>query len=497
MIYTLNDLFNYAVNTYENVSAIKYFEGNELITKTYAEVGKDVYATLHSIGTQISKGAHVGILCPNSYNWVLAFWSICTSGRVFVPLNAGLLKDELIRQIKYADVEAVMYDKQFTSLVQNLKNAMPECIFICVDTICLDGTTDLNDLSEGIGVSEGQLCGIVFTSGTSAEPKAVMLSHGNLVDNAKCADMKLPAGTRSLSILPLYHLYGITMDYIRGFLIGLTICINDKIEKFSRNMRYFQPQAICAVPMIVTSMLNKMKQLQRKGLAKAEIKGQIFGDSLEVIYCAGAHLDQSVVDEYKEWGIIVCTAYGMTECSPAIATNFQWDVRPFSVGRPVKKCSIKIENDEIVVKSPSVMLGYYKETEATDAVLQNGWLKTGDIGYIDSDGYLYVTGRKKNVIILSSGENISPEKIEELLLKNSEILEVIVEQDKHALKARIFPNYTLLHGWSKDDITGRCQEIIDSYNTGKTMEKSIQQIDILEKPFPKSASGKIIRRKKG
>lgn len=496
---TLKDIFDQGIIKYSSVIAIRYICDGKVISKTFIDVKKDVNVVEGFINDITKPGAHVGLLCPNSYNWVLGFWSVCVSGRVFVPLNYNLPPEELVQQICFADVHVVLYDATYARIAESLRSLLPECEFYSVEEIGKNANrysqSFLEDIHNSFCIDRKQLCGIVFTSGTSGAPKAVMLSHENLVDNAEAVDFRLPVGSAFFNVLPMYHMFGITADYLRGFVFGLTICINDKIERLAQNMVLFQPIAMYAVPMIIYSLLKKMESLHRKGIDREIIKNQIFGSNFKYLGCGGAHIDQTVVDAYKEWGILVLLGYGMTECSPCIASSTQWDYRDGSVGKVIKNGEIRIVDGEIWVKSRSVMIGYYKNEADSKKIFEGEWLKTGDLGYLDEDGYLYVTGRKKNLIVLSSGENISPEMIEDELLKFWEIKEVCITEKKDQLIAHIYPDYPGLSTYSQEQITGRIKALIDIYNEEKGYAGRIGSVVISSKEFPKSASGKIIRDK--
>lgn len=482
-----------AAEKYGNHAAIKYICDGTIREKSFCEVKEDALLVDRFLNGKDSLDAHIGILCPNSYSWVKAFWGISVSGRVFVPLNPNLPTRELARELIFADVSLVLYCSECRTIVEDLKKLEINSRFYDIDTITYDGDNEQYPSEKDITVRSSQLCGIVFTSGTSGVPKAVMLTNRNMADNARAVDMELPVGTPFFNVLPAYHLFGITADFLRGMVFGYTICINDKIERLEQNMALFKPVAAYSVPMIIHTLIRKMRMLRKKGNDMVTIKNKIFGEDFKYLGCGGAAIKQEVADAYKEWGILCLAGYGMTECSPCIASSTLKEFRPSSVGKPIKNCEVKIVDDEIWVKSPSVMIGYYKNEEETRKSFEGTWLKTGDIGYIDDDGFLYVTGRKKNLIVLSSGENIVPETIEDQILVYPEIKEVYITEKDDRLIAHIYPDPLCFKNAGANDVLERINAVIEGYNADQAAMHQILEVDISQTEFPKSATGKIKR----
>ena len=229
--------------------------------------------------------------------------------------------------------------------------------------------------------------------------------------------------------------------------------------------------------------------------AKKIIANKAFGGRLHIIFTGGAHLDPFYIDKFREYGIDVLEGYGMSECSPVISSNSPKDHRPGSIGRPLKNVELKFENGEILVRGSSVMKGYYKMPEETAEALKDGWLHTGDKGYIDEDGFLFINGRVKNLIIMSNGENISPEEIENKLSLDPIVAEVIVTGENNGLVARIYPDEEALKAKriKGDKVREALQAVIDAYNRVQPSYRQVTGLIVREEPFPRNATGKIKR----
>ena len=337
-----------------------------------------------------------------------------------------------------------------------------------------------------------QLCTILFTSGTTGRSKGVMLSHRNLADNATCLDMKIPAGTVTMSLLPINHVYCLTMDIIKGLHMGLVICINDSIMHVQKNMKLFKPEIVLLVPLVIESIYGKLRDagslIPKKLVAKAA-----FGGNLRIICSGGAYLDPDYIERFKEYGITILQGYGMTECSPVISTNLEWDNRKGSVGKLLPNCEAKVVDEEIWVRGSSVMMGYYRMPEETAGTLKEGWLKTGDLGYVDGDGFVYITGRRKNLIILANGENVSPEELENQLGRSPLVKEVLVREKDRVIEAEIFPDYEYAGKKHVKDVEGKLQELVDEFNKDMPVYKRIYSLVVRKDEFEKTPSKKIKR----
>lgn len=280
-----------------------------------------------------------------------------------------------------------------------------------------------------------ELATIMFTSGTTGKSKGVMLTHRNLAENATCLDMKIEPGTVIMSVLQIHHAYCLSMDILKGLSLGSVICINDSLMRVAKNIKLFEPNMILMVPLMIETLAKKLEDAA--WMPAPLIKAKVFGKQFHTICSGGAYLNPAYYDTFARYGITILQGYGMTECSPVISTNLSWDNRKGSVGKLMPNCEAKTVDEELWVKGSSVMQGYYHMPEETAATLEDGWLKTGDLGYVDEDGYVYLTGRKKNLIITPNGENISPEEIEN---KIGEARLLICSSQEKQIRKIIFQN---------------------------------------------------------
>lgn len=497
---TIRDIVKYGSDTYGEQAAYRYKVGKEVEDKTYAQVNKDAMAVSRMVEALGLKGKHIALLGVTTYQWIVSYYGVTGSASVAVPIDVQLPADAICELLNRADVEMLIYDEIRPDIVEAVKNNCPQIKFIM--SMQAEAEKDgILSWKEQVEKYQGEyeteidpdaLCTILFTSGTTGKSKGVMLSNRNLAENATCLDMKLPVGIVSMTLLPINHVYCLTMDILKGFFIGSTVCINDSIMRVQKNMKLFQPEIMLMVPLVIESIYNKLEAagglLPKKLVAK-----QAFGGKLKTICSGGAYLDPKYVEKFAEYGITILQGYGMTECSPVICNNLDWDNRVGSVGKLLPNCEAKIVDDEIWVKGSSVMMGYYKMPEETAETLVDGWLKTGDLGYVDEDDFVYITGRKKNLIILANGENVSPEEIENQLVRERLVKEVIVSEKGAVIQAEIFPDYEYAQKKRIKDIPNALQEIIDKYNSEAPVYKRVLGLVVRETEFEKNTSKKIKR----
>ena len=452
------------------------------------------------------KGKHIAILGSTTYQWIVSFFGVTNSGSVAVPVDAQLSAEAICELLERADVEMLFFDELRADVAAMAAERCPRVRYIVSFQAeaarrgenGMGGVLSWEELRRENGgeyetqLDPDQLCTILFTSGTTGKSKGVMLSHRNLTDNAVCLDMKIPAGTVTMTLLPINHVYCLTMDIIKGIFIGVTSCINDSIMHVQKNLKLFKPDMVLLVPLVIESIYAKLKaaggMMPKKLVAKAA-----FGGNLKTICSGGAYLDPEYVDRFAEYGITILQGYGMTECSPVISNNLAWDNKKGSVGKLMPNCEAKVVDEELWVRGSSVMMGYYKMPEETAETLEDGWLKTGDLGYVDEDNFVYITGRRKNLIILANGENVSPEEIENQLSRADLVKEVLVREKDQVIEAEIFPD--LDHAKKKriKDVRAALQEIVDEYNKEVPIYKRIHSLIVRETEFDKTTAKKIKR----
>lgn len=354
---------------------------------------------------------------------------------------------EICELINRADVTVLVIDEIRRDVKEIAKQQCPNLKHIISiqkkesDEQALSFWQLLNDNSGEFDYTPNpeDLCTIMFTSGTTGKSKGVMLTKRNLAENATCLDMKIPSRTVILSVLPIHHAYCLSMDILKGVSLGAVICINDSLLRVAKNIKLFKPNMILMVPLMIETIAKKLEEA--KGIPALIVKMKVFGKQFHTICSGGAYLNPAYIDLFKKYGITILQGYGMTECSPVISTNLSWNIKKNSVGRLMPNCQAKVVDDELWVKGSSVMQGYYKMPEETAQTLKDGWLVTGDLGYVDDDGYIFLTGRKKNLIITKNGENVSPEEIENKIGENRLVCEILVRENEGVIEAEIFPDY--------------------------------------------------------
>ncbi len=491
------------VNTekeYGPEDAVRYKIGkNKIEARSYTQLRRDSESfsrVLEALGEQ---GGHVGIIGATSYTWLTAYFGTVDCGSVAVPLDASLPAKELCELIDRADISALVLDdirRDVGELARGTCPKLKHLISMQKEETDEEALSFRQLLKEHEGPCDfepepDKLCTILFTSGTTGKSKGVMLTQRNLAENATCLDMKIPPRTVILSVLPIHHAYCLSMDILKGVSLGAVICINDSLLRVAKNIKLFQPNMILMVPLMIETMAKKLEEVS--GLPDSLVKWQVFGKQFHTICSGGAYLPPSMIDLFNRYGITILQGYGMTECSPVISNMVSWNIRKESVGQLLPNCEAKTVDEELWVRGSSVMMGYYKMPEETAQTLEDGWLKTGDLGYADEEGFVYLTGRKKNLIITKNGENVSPEELENKIGENRLVQEILVREHEGVIEAEIFPDYDYAKKKRIKDIRAALQDIIDAYNQEAPAYKKVYSLKVRETEFEKNTSRKIKR----
>lgn len=505
---TIYELLVKSAEAYGDRDAIRYKvkeagEGGRKETKieakTYAQLKEDsgrFSAALAGLGEQ---GKHIAIIGSTSYSWITAYYGIVNGGSVAVPLDANLPAEDLCELIDRADVTTLVYDRSKENVALMAAERCPaltNLVAMEAET-AVTGALHMWELTEEAEQGTGyepkpeDLATIMFTSGTTGKSKGVMLTHRNLAENATALDMGYEPGTVLMSVLPIHHAYCLSMDILKGTSVGAVICINDSLLRVAKNIRLFEPNMILMVPLMVETLAKKLEEASLIPAPLVKIK--VFGKQFHTICSGGAYLNPAYIDLFKKYGITILQGYGMTECAPVISTNCNAAMKAGSIGKCMPNCEVKIVDEEIWVRGSSVMQGYYKMPEETAQTLEDGWLKTGDLGYIDEEGFLFLTGRKKNLIITPNGENVSPEEIENRLGENRLVQEVLVRDSEGVIEAEVFPDYEYASKKKIKDIQAKLQEIIDDYNRAAPLYKRIFKLKVRDVEFEKNTTKKIKR----
>lgn len=505
---TIRELLVQAEETWGDGAAIRYKAGKGMVAeKSYTDLRRDSEHFSDLLEALKVRGGHMALIGPTSYEWILSYFGIVNSGSVAVPLDASLPAADVCELIDRADALVLIADETRKDVLELAQTRCPKLRYLISMQKTEDGDgilslpkmleMELEEMGPGTGakaeLQPDQLASILFTSGTTGKSKGVMLTHRNLAENATCLDMKFPERSVLLSILPIHHAYCLSMDILKGIAGGSVICINDSLFRMAANIKLFRPNLMLMVPMMIETLAKKLAAAGEKD--PKVVKEAVFGEQFHTICSGGAYLQPELLDLFEKYGITILQGYGMTECSPVISTTASWNVRKGSVGQLLPNCEARVVDGELQVRGSSVMQGYYHMPEETAEALQNGWLLTGDLGYVDEDGFLFLTGRKKNLIITKNGENVSPEELENKLLEQPLIREILVREAEGVIEAEIFPDEEEMkaQGLDENSITEALQKLIDAYNEQAPAYKRIYRLKVRDTEFPKTPSKKIKR----
>ncbi len=513
-ISNLKQLVEYCAENYGNNIAFRYVKNNEEISITYKAFHEDVKALSTFFINQGYNRRHIGIIGENCYEWIVSYFAIVNSNNVVVPFD----KETPVVDLK------VVYEKSDTATIIHTEAYSEEAISTgCSSLLCTKKLREIIDsaktsfdyqecIYENVSIDNNAMCSIVYTSGTTSEPKGVMLSHYNLAFDTICTSKNLLFPDSTVLMLPLHHTFGLVASVTMPMLRGASIFINNSMKNLLSDIAYAKPKFISCVPLVVETFykttLDKIKKsgkeeetnklleisqtLREMGYDVRRILFKdildSFGGNLELLPVGGAALDKNCITFFDNIGIKIVTGYGISECSPVVSTLRNEHFDPMSVGCVHPGIDVRIVNNEIQVKGPIVFNGYYKNEADTLKAFDGEWFKTGDLGKIEND-MLYITGRIKNLIILSNGKNVSAEELEAKLSGSiPEITEVIVYEKNDVIAAEIFIK----------DADFEIKKIVETkvFENNKTLPsfKHIGKVIFRDIEFPKTPTKKIKRR---
>ena len=516
-VYDLKQMIESSAERDPDRIAFRYRKGKTIIDKSISQFLAEVNAAGTWLYHENIRDCHVALIDHNSYAWLVVYFAVITSRNVIVPIDRDLNREEMLQLIAHSESTHV-----FTSagLAGELREAIPDTAIHSLsdlDEIIRAGTEMMeNGERDYLDVVQDvdRLAMIVYTSGTTGASRGVMLNQANLVADCNSGCHTFNPEGRSLSVLPYHHTFGLVVSLLMYMCWEVSVFINTGVRYLMMDFKDAKPITAMLVPLHIQTfhkmiMENAKKtgkyQKLRTGMklslflyslgidVRAKLMGEIreaFGGDLRYIFVGGAALDPYYETEFRAWGIELITAYGATECSPGIAANRNFHHRSGSCGRAIECCELRIADDgEVMIRGENVMMGYYRDEEGTAQAMHDGWYASGDIGYLDEDGFLFLTGRKKNLIILSDGENVSPEKLEAGIARIEGVSEVMVYQQGDAIDVQIFP---------EEAFAGRqdwFEEQIKKYNETQPPAQRIRNVKLREEEFPKSTSRKILRHK--
>ncbi|MGN0649637.1 MAG: AMP-binding protein [Oscillospiraceae bacterium] len=509
---TMKDFVGY-IAQYGDKTAYRYLINGEVAEKSYRQLAEDCTAVASWLAQNGVFGQHIAVMGSASYEWITAYLGVTMSANIAVPLDKMLPTEEICNLIRMGDVSMMFISPEFEANIGEYKNSSDD-----LSEIISFADKRFAEIKAAAPVQlpdtdENSLAELIFTSGTTGTGKGVMLTHKNLISNVRAikeAGINKQSPAVAMSVLPIHHTFELTVNNLAILYTGETICINDSLENIIKNMQLFKPTIMLVVPMMADLFAKKIKDalndpVQRKkfeaglglcrGLKKVGLNAERqifaaihkkFGGRLNILLVGGAPLRDETAELLSMIGLNVYQGYGMTETAPVISTNSPvFGNKIGSVGRLVQDTEVRIKDGEIQVKSPSVMAGYYKNPEATAQAFDEGWLKTGDLGYLDDDGILYITGRKKNLIILDNGKNVYPEELEEQLNSIPCIKEAMVYQHKGKICAML----QLVSSTEKE----AAKDAVRALNAKMPTYKKISGITFRVSDFPKTTTLKIKR----
>lgn len=495
--------------------AFRFRQGKQIAQRTVSEFLADIDA----LGTWLMHsgiaGSHVALVAPNSYQWLVVYFAVISSGSVIVPIDKDLPVGELSRLLSHSESARVFAADRLAGNVAEAAPGLPVHRLSELDGLIAEGRALIEGGDRSFidyAPDLNRLATIVYTSGTTGNSKGVMLSQANLLADINEGCKYFDPEGDSMSVLPYHHMFGLVVALMMLVNWGSTVYINTSLKYLMKDFQEAKPVTTMLVPLHIQTFHRmvmesakkdgKYKKLRagmklslflyRLGIdVRARLMREVraaFGGKLRYILVGGAALDPYYEREYRAWGIDLITAYGATECSPGIAASRNHYRKEGGVGLVVPGNEVRIAEDgEVLIKGPIVMQGYWRDEAATAEALKDGWYCSGDIGYVDADGFVFLTGRKKNLIILSDGENVSPEALESRIGLIEGVLEVLVYQQDDAITAEIF------HDEKHLGDRAYFEAQIDRFNETLPPTQKIRRVALRDVEFPKNTSRKILR----
>ena len=551
----LRELLRYSAREYAGDDAfiVKTKKGKEV---SYEHISfAAFYERVNQLGTALllrgMEGKRIAIIGKNREEWVESYFAVLGGLGICVPLDKGLPYEELESSLARSYADVLIFDPAHKEQVETLKAAGTTKVsqYICMDE--MEGYLSIPQLRK-----EGESAGpadfekyqnlpvdakatsiILFTSGTTSMAKAVMLSHSNIVENVYaallCEDIR--CGDVSMAFLPYHHTFGSTGQIVM-LAAGVVTTYCDGLKYLQKNIVEYKVSVFFCVPLLIESIYKKIKlTVKKEGLEKKvnfglkvsglllklgiDVRRKLFkqildqlGGNIRFVISGASAIDPEAIEGFNRFGITAVQGYGMTEASPILAAENHWERRPGSIGKAIPGVELAIDYPdaegvgELIARGPNIMAGYYENPEETEKTLAGGWLHTGDLAYVDKDGYVFICGRKKNVIVLKNGKNVYPEEIE-LLISNLPYVEenMVFGQPRHddgdekdlAICAKIVykPDYMeeTIGLSSVEEIESQIRRDIDAINQQLPTYKQIFRLVITDQPMIKTTTGKVKR----
>ena len=550
------ELLNRSAKKYPDHVAYEFKENlgkkdQKIVKKTYKEVKEEVEALGSSLLNFGLEGKKIALIGNNRYEWCESYFAVTISNMVVVPLDKALPNGEIKSLIERSKADAVIYENKYSEVFEEIKGSGNSSLKFYIN---MDLKNDENGILsfrklvddgkkliknkkskyQKIKIDNTKMSVLIFTSGTTNTAKGVMLSQKNITSNiASMARMsKMYDNDVLLSFLPLHHTFECTITFLYGWYSGATVAFCDGLKYIAKNLEEYKISVFVAVPLVLETIYKKIqKGIRDQGKEKLvnmmsklanfllifhiDIRRKVFksvldqlGGNLRIAYFGAASMDKKVIEGYNNFGIDTVQGYGLTETSPLIAAETDKEHCPGSVGMAPFNVQLKLEDvdengvGEIVAKGPNIMLGYYENPEATAAVMKDGWFHTGDLGRFNKDGYLFIAGRKKEVIVLKNGENVFPSDIEFLVNKLHYVKESILfprENTKGEIALGIKIVYDpdsikeMFGDKTEEEYKDLIWEDIKVINQELSVFKRIKELIITTEPLEKTTTQKVKR----
>ncbi|MBO5785937.1 MAG: AMP-binding protein [Clostridia bacterium] len=514
-------------------------------TVTYTDFARDYRALCTKFFELGYEGKRIAISGANSYNWIICYLAAATVG-VAVPIDKELMHEDIEEFLRAADCVAVFADSTILCKLETdiekytiAESKQVKLEYTRVSSLIEEGYASYlagNKRIDSFEINREEMSILIFTSGTTGSSKGVMLSQRNICANINQTSqmVKIDPTLHSLSVLPLHHTYETTLGHLLLLSGGSCISYADGLRQVAKNISEYQPSVLIVVPLLLDFILNRVEANMRKSLpkmfllpegasvlellkhlpaplrfiVKRKVK-KTLGGRLRLLIVGAAPIKPEVIETFCMLGITTYQGYGLTETAPLIAGNNDFFMNPAAVGLPIHDVEIKIENPneegvgEIITRGDNVMLGYFNDELATAEAMRGGYFHTGDLGYFDADGFLYVTGRCKNVIVAQNGKNIYPEELEarlneELFIEESLVLGVANTKGGTAIKAKIYPCIEKIKELydrlpTEEEIRAEIAKVIERVNEKLPAYKKIVVTEIVWEAFEKTTTKKIKR----
>lgn len=541
----IRDLVEKSAEMYGEKVYLSYRNASKEIEKiTFVQFRDDVRALACEMLSMGCAGKHCTLIGKPSSEWALVYFAAQSIGAVLVPLDRDWLPEDLAETAKAAGVEYLFCEEELSEKAA----AIAEKVSLSAPAVFLQAKEEERNLASLIlagkekfaeapeayfdaPIDSDKMSLLVFTSGTTGKGKGVMLSQNNILSVMSDIIPYIDFSEKTVGVLPLHHTYGSSVMLVGHAIIGSEIYISAGLRYVQKELKEQKPGHLVIVPLYLETfyrkilanvkekgkekqlrMLIKMSNAMRKtgvDLRRKLFSGVLaaFGGEVRTVISGGAPINPEIQEFFESIGITVLNGYGITECAPIIAVNRSRRIVPGSVGPVLDIDTVKIDEPnedgegEILVQGPNVMLGYYNDEEATsEAITEEGYFRTGDYGKLDENNVLYITGRKKNLIILSNGKNVYPEEIENVLSATPGVLEIVVYEGQsrrgishNAIVAEIYPDTEYLEKNGITDVQSHIKPYVDAYNRSTVPYKKISVIKIRKKEFPKNTLRKIMR----